>query len=57
MDAGQTTHLNLTPGQVQIIASGHTLTVGAGGIVMDGIVFGTHYHVAPSGGGDTGVPL
>jgi GpV Apex motif len=58
MDQAKTTFINLIPGQIQLIASGHTLTVGAAGISMDGIVFATHVHGGVAhGGANTDPPV
>jgi len=57
MDQGQTTKFALMPGQITMTAGGKTLTINSSGITLDGILWDTHYHVAPSGGGSTGGPL
>lgn len=57
MDQAQTTFVNLTAGRIDLIAGGKTLTIDSVGITLDGILWETHYHVAPSGGGNTGPPL
>lgn len=57
MDAAQTTFLTLTAGQIQLMAGGKIVTLNSAGLTIDGILFDTHTHLAPSGGGDTGPPL
>lgn len=44
MDQGQTTFVKLVPGEITLSAGGHELVISSAGIVMDGIVFGTHVH-------------
>jgi hypothetical protein len=58
MDQGQTTFINLTPGEIQLTAGGKTLTINAAGIVIDGIVWEIHTHGGvQTGSGDTGPPI
>jgi hypothetical protein len=57
MDQAQTTFLKLSPGQIQMIAGGKTVTLNSAGFTIDGVLFDTHFHLAPSGGGDTCPPL
>jgi len=58
MDAGETTILNLTPGQISLSAGGHMLTINAAGVTIDGIMFDTHKHTGVQGGsGETGGPV
>ena len=57
MDQAQTTMFKLTPGQIQMTAGGKTMTINSSGITLDGVLWDTHFHVAPGGGGDTGGPL
>jgi GpV Apex motif len=58
MDQGQTTFFNLTPGQIAMMAGGHNVTISSVGVVIDGIVFGTHEHTGVEGGtGQSGGPV
>ena len=57
MDQGQTTFVRLTPGQISLTAGGHSLVISSAGVVIDGIVFGTHVHTNGNDGGNTGGPV
>jgi GpV Apex motif len=57
-DLAATTTFRLTPGNITMSAGGHTIVISSAGVVIDGIVFGTHVHTGVEpGGGDTGPPL
>jgi hypothetical protein len=57
MDEAMTTFFELTPGQVEMTAGGHTITISSAGIVLDGINWLDHVHrgVQP-GSGETSAP-
>ena len=57
MDQGQTTFLKLAPGKITFSAGGRELVISSAGIIMDGIVFGTHVHAqGADSNGDVEVP-
>lgn len=56
-DQSGASKIMLTPTSIALTAGGKTVTINSAGIALDGIVWETHTHNAPSGGGDTGPPL
>jgi hypothetical protein len=57
-DMGASTTFLLTPGNITMTAGGHTVAISSAGVVIDGIVFGTHQHtLVTPGPGDSGPPL
>jgi hypothetical protein len=57
-DIAGTTTFNLTPGSITMAAGGHMIVISSAGVVIDGIVFGTHQHtLVETGADDSGPPL
>lgn len=64
LNDAQTTYVGFGAGTISLVTPTASVVVGNGGITMTGTltnngvnVGSTHYHDAPSGGGDTGPPL
>lgn len=54
MDKGQTTFVNLTPGEISMTAGGHSVVINSTGVIIDGKIFLDHMHGGvQTGGGDT----
>jgi len=49
--------MKLTPTSITLTAGGKTLSINSSGITLDGLLWETHRHNAPAGGGDTGGPI
>ena len=57
MDQARTTFFKLIPGQISMTVGGHSIVISSAGVVIDGIVFGTHIHAQGADGhGDAEVP-
>ena len=49
--------VTVTPTIITLSCGGHSLTISSAGVETDGNIYESHYHVAPSGGGNTGPPI